>query len=96
MIVDLDNQELKCPHCSSTFLHHGRVVIYDRAEDQSRLCRIIIENRTARQEWIENHCSGNPSARRDGLAVAFWCEGCGGTYELTIAQHKGVSLVDWR
>jgi hypothetical protein len=40
--------------------------------------------------------SWNPSWRRDGIAIEFCCEGCGSIGELTIAQHKGVTLVGWR
>ena len=40
--------------------------------------------------------SGNPSDRRHGLAVAFTCEACPFQGELTVAQHKGATLVGWR
>ena len=45
---------------------------------------------------IDNKGSGNPSWRRHGLAICFECEFCGRTSELTIAQHKGQSLLAWR
>jgi hypothetical protein len=45
--------------------------------------------------------SGNPSSRRQGLAIRFFCEGCGGAdsddiIELTVAQHKGSTELAWR
>ena len=45
---------------------------------------------------IDSKRSGNPSLRRHGLAICFECEFCGRTIELTIAQHKGQSLLAWR
>jgi hypothetical protein len=38
----------------------------------------------------------NPSMRRTGLAIAFWCEECHGVSELTIEQHKGNTYLKWR
>jgi len=45
---------------------------------------------------IKNEGSGNPSARRHGLAIHFYCEHCGDGIELTLAQHKGHSTLEWR
>jgi hypothetical protein len=42
-----------------------------------------------------HHCR-NPSERRQGLAIAFSCEDCDAKLELTIAQHKGNTIVEWR
>lgn len=38
----------------------------------------------------------NPSARRHGIAIKFWCEECPNISLLCIAQHKGSSLISWR
>ena len=35
--------------------------------------------------------AGNPSDRRDGMTIAFSCEGCGGGINLKIVQHKGTT-----
>jgi hypothetical protein len=37
----------------------------------------------------------NPSSRRGGIAIRFWCEGCPFISELTLAQHKGSTEVEW-
>jgi len=39
---------------------------------------------------------GNPSRRRDGLAIEFSCENCPAILELTIKQHKGETFFAWR
>ena len=44
---------------------------------------------------IDTDLKGNPSARRDGLAIRFWCESCDARPVLTIAQHKGSTLVEF-
>lgn len=43
----------------------------------------------------DNTVSGNPSARRDGLAIRFTRENSK-MDELTFAQHKGETMVAWR
>jgi hypothetical protein len=37
---------------------------------------------------------GNPSRRRDGLAIYLTCEGCDAVSVLTLVQHKGISMLD--
>jgi hypothetical protein len=38
----------------------------------------------------------NPSARRHGIVVKFWCECCPNISLLCIDQHKGYSFIGWR
>jgi hypothetical protein len=40
--------------------------------------------------------SRNPSSRRHGLAISFFCEGCHETSELTFDQRKGNTILAWR
>lgn len=37
----------------------------------------------------------NPSRRRHGLRIWFWCENCWGYFGLALAQHKGHSFLVW-
>ena len=37
----------------------------------------------------------NPSPRRDGVAIQFWCEACPSTPVLHIYQHKGDTMINW-
>jgi hypothetical protein len=39
---------------------------------------------------------GNPSSRRNGVVIRFWCEDCDVISELTLEQHKGNTLLRWR
>jgi predicted RNA-binding Zn-ribbon protein involved in translation (DUF1610 family) len=88
--------ELICPRCQTAYLHHAGVVVYDRGEDGST----VIETKVAsgKVEMRPTPASTtNPSSRRDGLAIQFWCENCGEKpIELTIAQHKGTTEMGWR
>ena len=92
--------ELHCPRCAGRNLHHLGVVIYDRAEDADNVIRTTVEGGTSRTAVVPNSGSGNPSSRRDGLAILFSCEACGGDLadpiELLIAQHKGSTEIIWR
>lgn len=87
---------LICPRCRSEYLHHGELTIYDRGEDAARVTKIEVRNQSAQISKVNNAESGNPSPRRDGLAIEFRCEHCDGSLELTIAQHKGQSFIAWR
>ena len=37
----------------------------------------------------------NPSPRRDGVAIRFWCEACPATPVLNVIQHKGDTIIEW-
>ena len=90
---------LECPHCPNeieSYLHHGKVTVYARHEDAPLVTITEVSNGVAHTKELDSRCSGNPSFRRDGVAICFECEFCGRTSELTIAQHKGQSLLAWR
>jgi hypothetical protein len=89
-------QELRCPRCGYTDLHHGRVTIFDRNEDAEMTVVTTVAGGLAEAHLLPSDTAGNPSFRRDGLAIAFACEGCGDDLELTIAQNGGSSTVAWR
>ena len=86
---------LICPGCGGSCLHHVEIVAYDRHEDDQRALRTVINNGDVQLRVIENN-SSNPSSRRDGIVIKLYCETCDCSPELTIAQHKGQTLVDWR
>jgi hypothetical protein len=81
---------LVCPTCGGNNLHHYRVDTFDRNEDAPNGLHARI---TGGRVAINHDITGNPSTRRDGLIVRFWCEsGCPDSM-LTIAQHKGTTFV---
>jgi hypothetical protein len=80
---------LLCPYCGEAATHHDRVEIYDRNEDAATGLHVVVDGE---QLTADHNLTGNPSSRRHGLRVWFWCECCGGRrFALTITQHKGVS-----
>jgi hypothetical protein len=94
--------ELHCPRCDGVYLHHCDVIVYDRGEDDA-ICRqtSVLPGETIGSSKTPNRGSGNPSSRRHGLRILFWCELCGPGDETTpdlalcIAQHKGNTHVHW-
>jgi hypothetical protein len=92
--LHLKNQlELCCPRCGHPMLHHDRVTIYQRQEEDGPATQIRVGAGGRINAGPSE--SGNPSSRRGGIAIRFWCEmGC--IFELTIEQHKGSSIIDWR
>jgi hypothetical protein len=92
------NAALACPHCNYNYLHHHRIIVYEREhgkEDAEYLIKTTIDNSIS-VETVRAQDSGNPSSRRDGLLIGFWCEGCDARPELSIEQHKGQTFFRWR
>ena len=59
---------------------------------------LVVETEQGRTVVEKERSSGsrNPSSRRHGIAISFFCEGCHETSELTVAQHKGYTFLAWR
>ena len=97
--VNVEEEVLHCPRCHSTGggnLHHTGVIVYQRNEDEeTTLVTVVAPNGESCSERMPSDLSGNPSTRRDGVAIVFTCEQCGDGLRLTIAQHKGDTLVNW-
>lgn len=98
-------QVLCCPRCGFQHLQHGVVTVYDRHEDAEHTTKIT--NRCSDTGFKEPHSrtvietersseSRNPSSRRHGLAISFFCERCHGTSELTVAQDRGCTILAWK
>ena len=83
---------LLCPSCNSPHLHHWRVEVFERAQDEVKGVHVSVEDGKA---LIDTSQTGNPSARRHGMAIHFACEVCSGMSVLTLAQHKGNTFVDF-
>jgi len=85
--------DLYCPNCGEPYLHHRVVNVYSRHEDgPSQLTSVTADGAVT----VQPNVAGNPSARRDGVAIKFFCEQCGGGFALELAQHKGMSQLLWR
>jgi len=117
--VGKDLSMLCCPRCGEIYLHHEGVISYDRSEDAEKVVKTTTLSPVTDAEDVKATTTsvevtdgiGNPSDRRHGLAIAFWCECCsfdddpndlgnairsGRRIELTIAQHKGSTHIGWR
>lgn len=84
--------ELQCPSCDDNYLHHDLVEVFECKEDATHGVHVAVANNKA---TIDTSLEGNPSARRHGLKINFWCEGCGAKPVLSISQHKGITYVDF-
>ena len=81
---------LKCPECGVSSLHHYRVEYFDREQDDHFGLHVSIQNGKVTQD---QDMTDNPSTRRGGLSIFFWCESCNEMPVLRIAQHKGQTEV---
>jgi hypothetical protein len=92
--------DLTCPRCGEIFLHHGTVRVFNRDQDEE----IGLETTVFRSGSYTHvsSCSDNPSLRRHGLTIDFYCEHCGEgdaehvVAQLCIVQHKGHTGIFWR
>lgn len=84
---------LVCPCCSEHYLHHGTITVFDRGEDDERGLATTLNDGSVR---VVTDLAGNPSSRRDGMRIQFWCEYSQRTdIALVIQQHKGATLMYW-
>jgi hypothetical protein len=94
----LNDGELHCPKCACRHIHHDAVAVYDRGEDDVDVTITRVQTGGILTQRIKNEYSDNPSIRRHGLTISFWCEGCDNEnepYKLNVVQHKGTTYVFW-
>ena len=88
-------QMLCCARCGEAMLHQERVEVFiPQQEDDERGLRLSVNIEKVSFETDSHAGRGNPSSRRDGVAITFWCEICHGKSRLTIAQHKGAEYLE--
>lgn len=99
---DWYNNELVCPVCKENNLHQNSVHVYNRVEDGSSVRATSVTGPEVHSTVLENNLTTNPSPRRQGLTVKFWCEHCHGDgsnyltqFSLNILQHKGTTFLYW-
>ncbi len=88
----LSEGTLRCPLsvCRGETLHHDRVTTHSREEDGVATV-VVVDVPDTRGAMPA--VAGNPSGRRSGVVVEGWCELCGGRWALTLAQHKGSTMI---
>ena len=92
-----ESGELICAnrYCKSPYLHHFLVETFDRdKEDSCKGTKVTIDEGLVNIINSSDAMIGNPSARRDGVRIFFWCEHCRAISVLELAQHKGSSLLE--
>lgn len=94
---------LQCPKCNENYLHQHSVLEYVRKGEDGPTLAMELCDLGAKIVTHENVENRNPSSRRHGMRVTFYCEHCtpadenGWTsrpeIELVIAQHKGFTEI---
>lgn len=96
----LAHDALVCPWCGGTTISYEVVTVFDRAEDAPHVRETAIEGDSIESKVVVAATSDNPSPRRNGVTLYFYCEDCDPGrdegFTLEIAQHKGQTLIKWR
>ena len=81
-----------CPVCEGEYLHQYKADVCFRTEDAYKgVCAVVTQDGVLQGTSQES----NPSARRDGMTISFWCETCSEKSHLIISQHKGGTYIFW-
>ncbi len=89
-----DEYVLLCPLCGGDYLHHVIVETFERSEDAEKGIHTIIKDTQVDVKY--DTLAGNPSSRRNGFKVMFYCEHCQGNLPaMVISQHKGQTIMGW-
>ena len=91
----LDDNSLRCPHCGGSNLHHEWIEIFDQSACCGATYRVSVDSGGVGVRIGPDTWKDNPSARRNGLKIFFSCETCPEKPVLSIAQHKGDTLLAW-
>lgn len=87
--------EMLCPICGFNYMHQESIDVHFRAEDEKGVPGYRINHNGIKAPAF----LPNPSSRRDGLVITFWCEGCLDDKNLrvclAILQHKGQTCLQW-
>src|ERR1051325_4062434 len=90
--VKIRDDALRCPCCNNENLHHSRVEVFNRPTEDADSVPVVVEETSAMHD---RPLGINPSSRRNGLLIYFWCETCPAAPALSVCQHKGTTYVAW-
>ncbi len=97
---DWSSGVLKCRVCGDENTHQAKIEVFIRDGDDGRLPGVKTTIDGEITTVSRDDMDSNPSGRRDGIRIYFWCESCHFDndgrphYELLIYQHKGQTLCD--
>jgi hypothetical protein len=107
-VVDTGSYGTLMCRCGGEYLHQGNITIFQRSEDASITTVIAQDNKTVQVSDFPSDDTCNPSPRRHGLIIEFWCELCNNGVDpedpnakppepqrLAIFQHKGQTYMEW-
>ena len=83
---------LCCPGCGEDYLHHRTIKVFERSEDAKTGIHVVIKGENVA---VDTDLAGNPSSRRTGLLIEFYCENCLAIPVLSIEQHKGSTFIEF-
>jgi hypothetical protein len=94
---------LHCPVCKNDYMHQHRTEIFECGEDAAETLTVVEHGKTTVHGFAGARSGRNPSPRRHGLRVFFWCEHCTTAnpegkikpVSLAVYQHKGMTYVEW-
>lgn len=89
---------IACPYCKDPHgFHHRRIDAYFRKNDRDKhgpYVSIDYEKGLSKYDRFSS-MDENPSGKRDGISIWFWCEtGCPDS-KLNIKQHQGTTYFEW-
>lgn len=87
-----EEASLLCPSCGHDNLHHERIEIFDRTEDEPSGIHLTVFHGKA---TFDTSLEGNPCIRRHGLKIRFSCETCVARPVLSISQDTGTTYVEF-
>lgn len=101
MNLNFVDEMLCCPACAHVNLHHERVEVFERSEDDERGVHVVVDgvhvshvDASDASVKVDMDLTGNPSSRRNGLLVHFYCEMCSWKSVLSLYQHKGATFLE--
>ena len=95
-IILMDDEALMCPNCGNVYLHQDKVTVFNRDEDEETEFVAEIQGKKAKAQLLPSSRTKNPSARRQGLTISFYCECCPAKkLQMHISQHKGTTYFKW-
>lgn len=92
---------LSCPKCNEDYLHQQNTTIFARGEDADWTTVIAQDGENVQATPFPSRELMNPSLRRHGMLIEFWCEHCHyeddekPNYRLAIYQSKGITTIEW-
>jgi len=97
--IGTDDTSLLCPVCGGNNLHHTDVFVSSRRSEDNKVGITASISDGGKVAITGEANSENPSARRNGMSIYFYCEQCDDTatypLRLNLYQHKGTTYIEW-